>query len=307
MKLKHLSLTLVFSAVIFSCSDLSDTQLVEVEAPQPRFMDISSRTSGNASGRTSGRNYGILMVEYITAGNSEEMGNTAFFKDLGNKQLEGDFVPALALDGTSDVSYYIDDNRPSSNVSISASSNAIGRAMSTWDNEICSELGMTQIASDGRATGLVAAVFGFGGSFDYVADVIHNGWMGADFFDILAPGGSEFILGATFTIVFQDENGNLIDTDNNRKFDVAWREIYYNDNFLWNDGSTYDVETIALHEAGHGLSQGHFGKAFVDAGQFRLHFSPRAVMNAAYSGVQTQIQKTDQAGHCSNWAEWPRN
>jgi hypothetical protein len=88
---------------------------------------------------------------------------------------------------------------------------------------------------------------------------------------------------------------------------VAWREIYYNDAFLWRDGATYDVETIALHEAGHGLSQAHFGKAFADAGKGKLHFAPRAVMNAAYSGVQTEIDGTDKGGHCSIWGNWPNN
>ena len=83
------------------------------------------------------------------------------------------------------------------------------------------------------------------------------------FFNQVAPGGGDFILAVTFTIIFTDENGNPVDTDNNKKADVAWREIYYNDAFSWNDGSAYDVETIALHEAGHGLSQDHFGKAFL--------------------------------------------
>ncbi len=64
---------------------------------------------------------------------------------------------------------------------------------------------------------------------------------------------------------------------------------------------------MALHEAGHGLSQAHFGKAFRSGGNGKLHFSPRAVMNATYSGVQTSIDQTDNAGHCSNWASWPNN
>lgn len=164
---------------------------------------------------------------------------------------------------------------------------------------------MTKVGYDGRTTGFIAAAFGFGGSFDYVADITHNGWLPAPFFDLLAPGGSTFILGVTFTIVFTDDNGNLIDTDNNGKYDVAWREIYYNDNFTWRDGATYDIETVSLHEAGHGLSQAHFGKAFRNSGG--LHFAPRAVMNAAYSGVQTQINQSDNGGHCSNWAQWPNN
>ena len=75
----------------------------------------------------------------------------------------------------------------------------------------------------------------------------------------------------------------------------------------WNIGSTYDVETIALHEAGHGLSQAHFGTAFIDNGSGQLHFAPRAVMNAAYSGIQNSIDQTDNAGHCSIWANWNNN
>ena len=93
--------------------------------------------------------------------------------------------------------------------------------------------------------------------------------------------------------------------DNNGKNDVWFREIYSNDEFSWADGDHYDVETVSLHEAGHGLSQGHFGKAFRGVKNEKLHFSPRAVMNASYSGIQTGIEKTDNAGHCSNWSNWP--
>jgi hypothetical protein len=30
-------------------------------------------------------------------------------------------------------------------------------------------------------------------------------------------------------------------------------------------------------------------------------------MNAGYTGIQTMIGKTDNAGHCSNWEQWPMN
>ena len=293
--------------IVFSCNDDLQNDLVELPQPEPIFKDISSFYTQTASGKTAPSEYAVLMAEYITAGESDEMGNTVFFMNVGNKQLSGDFVPDLALDGTSDISYYVDDNRPSADLSVGATTMAIDNAMTTWDEITCSDLGVTAIPSDGRATGFIAELFGFGGSFDYVSDVTHSGWMSGAFFDFLAPGGSNFILGVTFTIVFTDSEGNLVDTDNNGKFDVAWREIYYNDVFSWNIGSTYDVETIALHEAGHGLSQAHFGKAFLSGGNGALHFAPRAVMNAAYSGVQTEITETDNAGHCSNWAQWPLN
>src|SRR5690606_27841279 len=140
---------------------------------------------------------------------------------------------------------------------------AIDRAMATWDAEKCSDLGMTKIPfNPAIRTGYVAAIIeaifgplGFGGSFNYVADVVHAGWLPALFFDIIAENGSDYILGITFTIIWTDEDGNEVDTDNNGKYDVAWREIYYNDAFPWAINSHFDVESIALHEAGHALSQ----------------------------------------------------
>ena len=263
----------------------------------------------NARLAAEGLPYRVFYAEYLTAAESGRAGTTVFFEDRGNKQLGADFVPLeeFSLDGTTDVSYYVDNNRPSEDLSAAATEAAIDGAMDTWDDQRCSDLGITKIPSDGRPTGFVSAIFGFGGSLAYVADVNHAGWLPGTFFDAIAPGGSEFILGVTFTIVFTDEDGNPTDVDGNGKSDVAFREIYYNDAFAWNIGSTYDVETVALHEAGHGLSQAHFGKAFRTDKNGKIHFAPRAVMNASYSGVQQDLKGTDNGGHCSNWGSWPNN
>lgn len=64
---------------------------------------------------------------------------------------------------------------------------------------------------------------------------------------------------------------------------------------------------MALHEAGHGLSQDPFGTAIVNSSNGKLHFAPRAVMNTAYSGVQQTIDQAENGGHCSIWAQWPNN
>lgn len=317
MKTMHYLFLAFLALSIVACSDNSLDQ--QVQAPEehiiePRFVKLediipeeNKRTLQNL--RSEG-NFAVLMAEYLTAAESEEMGNIVFFQDVGNKQLAGDFVPALSVltDGTEDITYYVDENRPTSDASIGVSTAAIDRAMATWDGVTCSDLGMTKIPSDGRPTGFIAALLGLPGSFSYVSDVTHCGWLPGFFFDAIAPNGSQSILGVTFTIVFTDGNGNLVDTDNNGKYDVAWREIYYNDAFTWNDGASVDIESIALHEAGHGLSQAHFGKAFGTFANQTLHFAPRAVMNAAYfGGTATEIQKTDNAGHCSNWSQWPMN
>ena len=110
-------------------------------------------------------------------------------------------------------------------------------------------------------------------------------------------------------LLFIDENGDPTDIDHDGKPDVAFREIYYNDGFFWGINATaypvFDVQTVALHEAGHGLSQNHFGKAFLTLKNGKIHFSPRTVMNAAYSGLQQKLTGTDKAGHSSIWSSWP--
>lgn len=296
--------SLLFLAL--SCEEQNAVETTIALDDSPVYMDFPGANS-SARAATQGK-YAVFSAEYLAAEESGQVGRTVYFKDTGNKQLTADFVPGASLDETDNVSYYVDQTRPSEDLDVDATTAAIQRAMQTWDGVTCSDLGMYEVpSSDAISTGFISALLGYGGSDAYIADVVHAGWLPAPFFDAIAPEGSTFILGVTFTIIFTDEAGNPTDMDNNGKIDVAWREIYYNDAFDWNIGNHYDVETIALHEAGHGLSQGHFGQAFADAGKGKLHFAPRAVMNAAYSGIQTTIRKTDNAGHCSNWANWNNN
>ena len=65
------------------------------------------------------------------------------------------------------------------------------------------------------------------------------------------------------------------------------------------------MERVALHEAGHGISQAHFGAAFATDANGKLHFSPRAVLHAPVSGVQRNLAGTDRGGHCSILESWP--
>ena len=124
----------------------------------------------------------------------------------------------------------------------------------------------------------------------------------------MRDGGSQFILAITFPFIFTDDAGNPTDIDRNGEFDTAFNEIYFNDAFPWGiDVSTFpfDVETVALHESGHGLSQAHFGKIFRTDANGLLHFAPFAVMNAAISRQEHELTGTDLAGHCSLWGSWP--
>lgn len=261
----------------------------------------------------SGANVRIESAEYLTPGESGEVGQTVLFNNRGNKQLAFDFVPGdPRRGGGTDITYITDPTQPSADAVDTLG--AIDSAMNTWESVQCSNIPIVDLGETSADEGFVSTVFGFGGNPDIdanPADIVHAGFLPPAFFLQL---GSANILGVTFTIIFVDANDDPTDIDGNGAGDAAYREIYYNDGFTWvndpNDvpgNGLFDLETVALHEAGHGLSQAHFGKAFITTSNGKLHFAPLAVMNAGYIVGQQNLKGTDVSGHCSNWASWPRN
>ncbi len=260
-----------------------------------------------------GKGYRVAYAEYITAGESNEVGQTIYARNVGNKQLDADFVPfdprragwsGPVTGSTDDITYAIDQTGdavpPFGGLTGAQTTGEIAAAMSTWNAVGCSSIPLIQNPDYGLDLGYTAwAYFGVVGSPYVVADIMHAGWRDLNF-----AGG---ILGVTFTWFWVDGSGNPTDIDNNGKLDVAFRDIYYDPSWSWKIGSNMDVQSIALHEAGHGLSQAHFGKVFVTNSNGKLHFSPRAVMNAGYVEVQQELLGTDVGGHCSIWASWPMN
>ena len=245
----------------------------------------------------------VEYAEYITSDDGPEFGNTVYANDRGNKQLGSDWVPGDPRRyGVNEIYWTTDQVDLTADVSDQEQNDAISRAMATWQEVQCSSIPLVQVEDGGLDLGYVEWLLGFGGIPGWVADLSHAGWLPASFFDALADDGSTFILGVTFTFTWTGP-----DMDGNGKSDVAFREIYYNDNFNWAIGGSVDVESIALHEVGHGLSQAHFGKVFVD-NKGNLKFAPKAVMNAVYTGgTEHVLTGTDVGGHCSNWGSWPNN
>jgi len=237
---------------------------------------------------------------------------------MGNKKLSSDFVPNDSRNGTGiDVPYIIDGTElgTTSGMTEVDTYNAIVNAMNTWDNNKCSSgLDIPLWGLIPFDVGFVQYLEGFGGYAGYLAGgITHGGILPAVFFDAIGgPGGGTSILGVTFTFIWTSD-GVPTDINNDGKNDVAFREVYINDGFNWQDApddvlfnGIYDFETVVLHEVGHGLSQGHFGKAFITKNGM-LHFAPAALMNSAYSVARREITQTDLAGHCSIWADWPNN
>ncbi len=249
----------------------------------------------------------LWVAETLTA--SQYVGQTVYFDDR-TLRLDAYWVPGdPRRGGRTDITWLSDRVEGSAGtVSLANTQAAVGRAMATWNSVNCVQIPLDKLDDQGVNWGFVQNQLGLGGIAGWDADYTLAGWLPGKFFDeIGGPGASNFILGVTFTFVWVDQSGNPTDIDNNHKLDVAFRETYFNNAFPWGINTDFpiDVESVALHEAGHGLSLGHFGKLFQTDANGKLHFAPMAVMNAGYSGVQQVLAGTDNGAFCSIWASWP--
>lgn len=249
----------------------------------------------NAQLDAQGAEYRIGQIDYVTSDFAAEAGQTLFFGDVGNKQLGSHWVRGDARrGGFTDIAYLVDGVDGAPGLPIGVTIAAIDRAMDTWDGVNCSNIPLFDLGVAPFDVGFVQFLIGLGGLPFPFFDITHGGWLPL-------PAG---VLGVTFTFNFVGG-----DTNGDGKSDTAFREIYYSSNEPWGIDTAFpfDVETVALHEAGHALSQAHFGKLFRTDSNGFFHFAPRAVMNAGYTGVQQEIGRTDNAGHCSIWGSWPNN
>lgn len=264
-------------------------------------------------------------AEYITDPASGEPGGVEWFqKDLGNGQLAHDFVygdPRASWNaGYPGVTYGVKTGFLSSDANLTDQLGWLYNSIYIWDNLNCSTMQLRENAVDNRI-GVIDNYFrtwgqgpGGGGIIDaslIQADMTQVGFLGTG--AIFAPETST--LGVTYTLFWSDENGNLTDIDGNGKIDVAFREIYYNDQYNWADNGLegvqpdgtrlFDFPAVAIHEVGHGFSAAHFGSIGVHKGELKA--SPQAIMNAIYGGIQRDLTGRDTGSHCSNWAQWPNN
>lgn len=260
----------------------------------------------------------LAMAETITDPASGEPGSVTWFrKDLGNGQLSHDFVyndPRRALfnGGNPGVTYAINEGFMSFDPHLTNQLGWLEDSIFAWDDETCADLTLSQNGITPGAEGVVDRFFQTGIIFaDWVADLTQVGFLSAAEFPYFAANPN--VLGVTFTLVWVDGNGDPTDIDGNAKNDVAFREIYYNDQFEWADDGTegpqsmgprvFDFPTVAIHEVGHGFSSAHFGSIGLQDGL--LIARPRTVMNAIYGGTLRNLTGRDRAGLCSNWGQWP--
>jgi hypothetical protein len=271
------------------------TQTTTAEQLQALMTQINTRLEAN------GQAFRVDYAEYTTPGDSGEAGQIVFFNNRASRQLTAHFVPGdPRRGGGTNISYIVDQAEGAiDGLTVAQTTAAIDRAMASWDNVSCSDIPITKTPDiPALDIGIAEFLNGLGGSPLVFADIQHAGWL---------PGGilGNSVIAVTFTFIFVDGGGAPTDVDGNGLADTAFREILYNNFFTWAINGNIDVETVALHEAGHGLSQGHDGALFQTTSNGKFHFSPRSVMNAGYTGVQQSLKTTDNGGHCSIWASWP--
>ncbi|MDX1640789.1 MAG: hypothetical protein R3220_03770 [Balneolaceae bacterium] len=175
----------------------------------------------------------------------------------------------------------------------------IDASFETWNN-LKKNSGLDIVKVPTPAGVFPSAILTLGGIDDpFVADISTIGFLPGAIFDaVLGAGASSSVLGVTFTFTWTAAPDV-----------VALKEVWYNDDFTWsNDGSAgIDIETVALHENGHALGFGHFGKISVTNANGKLHVSPRAVMNAAYLGPVREPLGTDKASFNNVYGSWPKD
>ena len=260
---------------------------------------------------------GLAYAEVMTHPDSGEAGHVIFFRqDVGNGQLNDDFVyndprRAAINGGNPGVTYGVKTGFLSSDEHLTDPVGWMHNAFNVWTSQACTHLSLTENSVNPSSIGAVANYF----VTDVVdlslvqADITQVGFMGAG--PIFSEGSD--VLSVSYTVYWFDENGQPSDIDGNGKFDVAFREIYYNDQYEWSDNDVeglqpdgtriFDFPTVAIHEAGHGLSAGHVGNIGFKNGT--LVANPRAVMNGVYIDPLRELTGRDGGIYCSNWAKWP--
>ncbi|MCP5107059.1 MAG: hypothetical protein GY950_26980 [bacterium] len=249
-----------------------------------------------------GKNFEVAYVEFLT---HDEVGIRVYAKDH-ELQLPIHWFPYDPMRWDSREIYWLtEDVDQTADVPWADAKAAVARGMNTWNSIPCANIPLVQWDDFGIDWGIVQYFYWgdfpgqHGGSPFWYADLTHAGWLPRDFFDsVHPPNGGDNILGVTYTF-----NWNAYPDR------VAFKEIYFNDRFVWgiDDETKIDVETVAFHEQGHGLSMGHNGMIFRNPGNGNLQFAPRAVMNAIYWDIQHDPLTTDTGAFCSIWASWPNN
>ena len=253
---------------------------VESRLTRPSMHDV------DVSNHTVGVGYVQLFSE-----NEEAKVKVMMQKDLGNGLLDNAFVyddPRATWRDSDNIKIAVKEGRMSEDPDLYDPVGWAYKSITAWtETTKCSKAEFDVVVGNSSQVGFFQQRYATGISdLSLVeADLTIQGFAGEEafpFFSRFYPGR---ILGVCIYLFWLDSEGNPTDIDGDGKYDVAFREIYFNDLWRWSDLDEtprfrIDFPTVAIHEVGHGLSLSHFGTTIVkEKGYFA---KPRAAMNTFY-------------------------
>lgn len=254
--------------------------------------------------------------------------------DVGNQAapylyVEGD--PRRHAEHPTTIYYRIDLSEPPPGISVDDMEAAIESAVDTFNAVTCGRnVQLVRLPSaPGEDLGAAQHALGWGGQADdFAADITFAGWVPQGFFDEIGFGPSN---GLAVPVAFDADGQSLVwgldvfdpsrefsDVDANGKIDLYATEIYFNadSNYVLDDPERantlfyIDLESIVLHELGHGLGMDHFGRSEVildeDFNFVDLVVNPNSVslMNTANYFQTRELSGSDIASFCGIYASW---
>jgi len=328
MTYPHRRALLGVAATVFALAGCADQATAPIDVPErPSFsaagaddepVGYSDYLAGvNRRIAANGGRVTVARAELLLSSNAPVKTPRIVFANDRELRLPTRWVSAdlrrLATDGTLSYAVFSPLARSATGGPAEA---AFDASFATWNSVSCSKIVVRKKA---LSPGQIPSAILTGGLFP-PADINDVGFVPASFFDqVFGAGSSQFVIGVTVTFAFievdangqpiLDPQGNAIPTDVDRdgRFDTAFKEVWFNDGLVYSTNGapgTIDIETAALHEHGHALELGHFGKIAGDPKTGKLHVSPRAVMNAALLGTLRSPLGSDNAALCGNYASW---